>query len=466
MANRHGKRKVGLVLLGLAILTPALAFGISNLFLVSPKGKAFLASRIERKLHLETNVQGASWSPWNGITIYGLRVEQPEQLKKAFTKPLLSVQSIRLHPDWLALVKRRLELKGIEVVKPDLTLPIELLSQIPRKDVDPALVAKPPDLASVNSANKQPQELKNPPEETGQQPPVPPTIAGIEEGSTEARIESVSELLPPTVWFNLIDARLRIVSLMRPAPLWEAIGINGSVPLAGKPSRSEISATRVSFLENPASGLTSIPLKWNSPVLALGSIKGEMFGLDFELGGHVGFTPGIPFRFDALVPEQTDSELRIDGQIEGKLGKVTARGRSQGHLLSPASWQGQGAVHVTAVDAEIPGQQKTRFDHGQALLLFQNGVLRCTDARLISEQASIIGNAMMLSDGRMAGIARLIAAPESLLAISKFTQPDSKAPHLTPLSTPQRAALDLQVFGRPGKLFYKPNPMADPVPLQ
>ena len=287
MANRQGKRKVGLVLIGLAILTPALAFGISNLFLVSPKGKAFLASRIERKLHLETNVQGASWSPWNGITIYGLRVEQPEPLKKAFTKPLLSVQSIRLHPDWLALVKRRLELKGIEVVKPDLTLPIELLSQIPRKDVDPALVAKPPDLASVNSANKQPQELKNPPEETGQQPPVPPTIAGIEEGSTEARTESVSELLSPTVWFNLIDACLRIVSLMRPAPLWEAIGINGSVPLAGKPSRSEISATRVSFLENPASGLTSIPLKWNSPVLALGSIKGEMFGLDFELGGHL-----------------------------------------------------------------------------------------------------------------------------------------------------------------------------------
>jgi hypothetical protein len=98
--------------------------------------------------------------------------------------------------------------------------------------------------------------------------------------------------------------------------------------------------------------------------------------------------------------------------------------------------------------------------------MFHGGTLRCLDARLVGEETSLLGNAMLLSDGRFAGIARIVAAPESLVAISKFTHPDGTAPQLTSLSTPQRAALDMRIFGSPGNVFFQPNPAAAPIPLR
>jgi len=88
------------------------------------------------------------------------------------------------------------------------------------------------------------------------------------------------------------------------------------------------------------------------------------------------------------------------------------------------------------------------------------------DARLTGEETTVMGNGAMLTDGRTAAIARIVAAPDTLLAISRFTQPSSSEPELTPLSTPQRAALDLRFFGQPGNFLYQPNPAAPPLPLE
>ena len=230
----------------------------------------------------------------------------------------------------------------------------------------------------------------------------------------------------------------------------------------------EISVSRLKGLGQQAPENIDLPLKWTAPILEAGIIGGEMFGFNFKLGGHIALVPGIPFRIDAAVPEQKDREIRIGGKIRANLGKVVSQGRMQGYLQAPASWQGQWIAQTTAVDVEIEGH-KNRFDYGRALLLFQNGALRCLDARLCSDETTIIGNGMLLSDGRMAAITRIVAAPETLVSISRFTQPDPNATdpvHLTPLSTPQRSALDLQIFGRPGNLLYKPNPMAAPIRIR
>jgi len=450
-------------MLGIAILAPLLAFGISNLFLVSPKGRAFIAERIERRLSFETSIQGTTWSPWNGITIYGLRMEQPGTLRDAFDKPLISVQSVSIHPDWLALLRKKLVLRGMEIMKPDLCVPIELLSQIPHEE-EPALASQPPALATATPA----PPAGTPQGATAAQAAANPAIAANDPPGTEkpdGPKASAPDVQTPNVWINVRGGRLGIVSLMSRSPLFVAGGIDGSVPISGKPALSKISISHLKGLGQQAPGKINLPLKWTAPALAIGAIGGEMFGLDFKLAGQIGLVPGVPFRIDASVPEQKDREIRIGGKIHARLGTVIAQGRTQGFLQAPASWQGQWVARTAAVDVEMAGR-KNSFDRGQAILLFQNGTLRCLDARLSSDEATIIGNAMILSDGRMAANTRIIAAPETLVAISMFTQPDPKATHLTPLSTPQRAALDLQIFGRPGKLLYKPNPMAVPVRLQ
>jgi hypothetical protein len=463
MSKRRWKRKLGLALFGLAFLAPLLAFGVSNLFLVSPKGRALIADKISRQLQLEAKVQGATWSPWNGITIYGLRLEQPDLLRKSFKKPLLSVQSVRIHPDWSALREKTLSLKGMDVVKPDFTIPIELLSQIPQREVSPPLVAKPPDLAAAKPPTGHSAPQRNPVTPTPPNPGVTELVPPVQQ--LPPIVKSVPAEPSPAVWINIHEGSLGIVSLMSPAPLFHAGGINGSVPLAGKPTESRISVGKMTGLDGKDLGKITLPLKWDAPILTLQAVGGEISGMDFKVAGQIALTQGNPFRIDVAVPEQKDRKLRVAGNALANLGVVMAQGRAQGFLRLPASWQGQWIAQAGAIDAEMGGL-KNHFGQGQALVIFQSGVLRCVDARLIGEDASIIGNAMLLSDGRMAGIARIVAAPESLVAISRITRPDSTPPHLTPLSTPQRSALDIQIYGRPGKLFYQSDPMSAPLQLR
>lgn len=460
MKKRRWKKRLGIAILATAVLLPPIAFGISNLFLISPKGCAYIASHIQRRIALETSVQGASWSPWNGFTIYGLNIAQPAELRKAIPAPLVTVQSIRIHPVWTALLKRKLSARRIEILKPDLSIPIELLSMIPQQPALPELAAKPPDLAA---ANRPPEEVPSAP---GDVPAIPAPIDPLAETEVPPiAIESVPERTVPTVWVEFTDARLKIVSAMSRKKLYRIARIDGRIPVGGGSAESELKLAGIQAMGAMISESAIVPLEWKSPMLTFGEMEGKISGLGFKLVGRIGMVPGIPFVTEFIIPKQDGREIQAGATLHAKLGSVAGRGRFQGQLVAPGSWQGQFVMQAASVDADFSGN-RCHFDQGQALVVFQNGILRCIDARLTGETVSVICNAMALSDGRAAGIARIIAAPEALVAISKFTQPDASAPQLTPLSTPQRAALDLQIFGRPGSFHYQPNPMAKPIPLQ
>ncbi len=453
----RGKKKHALALCGLLLLSPLIAIGISNIFLLSPKGRSLVAAKIAQRIPFETSVAGSTWSPWNGFTVHGIRVEQPEELRVLIARPLLTVQSVTIHPDWMALAGKKLLPKGVDIVKPEAHFAIELLSRIPHADV-PAAAAEVPNIAAVPAA---PVPGGSP----VQSSPGQPNGDTIASSAAVPAPRDAPEILTPNVWINVEGGRVDVVSMMKRSMLFQAAGIDGSVPVSGKKAKSMIRVSRITAFGQEALRAVELPLVWGAPMLG-GEITGwEMFGLGVNLGGHVALVPGLPFRIDAVVPEQTDREIRIGGTLLARLGHVASHGRMQGFLQSPLSWQGQCIAKTSSVDVDM-GERRSRFDGGRALLLFQNGALRCLDARLFSEEATIIGNGMILSDGRMAGITRIIAAPETLVAISKLTQPAAAPTRFTPLRTPQRAALDLQVFGRPGKLLYMPNPGAAPTLLR
>jgi hypothetical protein len=205
----------------------------------------------------------------------------------------------------------------------------------------------------------------------------------------------------------------------------------------------------------------NVPVKWQTPVLSLGVIDAGILGIDCKLEAKIGITPGLPFLMGGVIPKQEGREIVLSNAIRAKIGSIAGQGLFQGHALAPGSWQGQCLVQTLLVDAEFAGN-KASFNHGQGLVVFQQGVLRCLDARLIGDDVSLLGNGMALSDGRFATHLRIVAAPENLAAISSRVQTDSPL-QLTPLSTPQRAALDMRVFGFPGKVFYQANPAAKPV---
>ena len=425
---------------------------------MSSKGRSVLAARIQNIIHLETSIQGSSWSPWNGLTIYGLSIKQPAPLSKAISRPMLSVESIRVYPDWRALLKKQLVIRGIELQKPDLTIPIELLSQIPSAPVDPTLAAKQPKLAEG-----QPPTGDTPatPRVTPAPHPAGPALAAKPETTPPSAPLVVTD---PTAWITFSDARLSIVSAMSKEPLYRISSIHGALPISGKSAGSKLVLNGVSVLGNAIPGEVNIPVKWQAPVLSLGVIHAGALGIDCKLEAKIGLTPGIPFLIGGAIPKQEGREIVLSESLHAKLGSIAGEGRFQGYALAPGSWQGQCVMQSLLIDAVFAGN-KASFNQGQALIVFQQGILRCIDARLVGDDLSLLGNGMALSDGRFASHLRIVAAPESLAAISRRIQNDSPL-QLTPLSTPQRAALDMRAFGFPGQVFYQANPAAQPVLLK
>jgi hypothetical protein len=457
MPKKRWRKWLGLAFLALAVLGPPVAFGISNLFLMSPKGRSFVAARIQRVIRFETSVQGSTWSPWNGFTVYGLLIQQPAPLGKAISAPMLSAESIRIHPEWRALLDKRLVIRGVEIRKPDLAVAIELLSQIPSAPVEPAVAAQQPDLAVVEQPSGAIPAAPQP--QIQPAPEADPALAAKPEHAPPIAPVVVTD---PTVWVTFTDARLSIVSAMSKGPLYRIPSINGGLPVGGRSAGSELVLDGISVFGNAIPGAVKIPVKWQAPLLSLGVIDAGVSGIECKIEAKIGLTPGLPFLIGGVIPKQDGKEVAVSETLRAKLGSIAGQGSFQGYALAPGSWQGQCIIQTLSVDAEFAGN-KTFFGHGQGLLVFQQGTLRCLDARLIGEDISLLGNGMALSDGRFATNLRVVAAPESLAAISRRIQPDPSPPQLTPLSTPQRAALDMRAFGFPGKTFYQANPAAKPV---
>lgn len=457
MQKRRWLRRLGKAALALALLGPPLAFGVSNLFLASSKGASLVAGRIQRVIQLETSVQRCSWSPWNGLTVYGLLVNQPAPLRQAIPAPMLKAESMHIHPDWRALSKRRIVIRGLELRKPDLAVPLELLSQIPAAPFEPTIAAKPPELALAD-----PNHADLPPT-TGSVTPAPAGAPIAKPEKIPAPKSSADN--SPTVWISFSEGGFRVVSAMMKRPLYRISRIDGAIPLGGKPARSELTLGGIEFLGNKMPDVVRVPMKWRAPLLEAGEVDAGALGISCKLVAKIALTPGVPFLIGGSIPEQKGKEIVLSEGMRAECGAVAGQGRLQGLLLAPRSWQGQGFVRMLGIGMEY-AEQRADFGHGQALMIFQGGVLRCLDARIMGEQISVMGNAMLLSDGRFAAAARVVAAPETLSVISKHTHPSRIAPQLTPLSTPQRAALDMRVFGTPGNVFYQPHPGAEPIPLQ
>lgn len=456
MKGRRWFRKLLVAALALAVAIPLVGFGLSNLYLASPKGRIFVASKIKARTGLDASVMGSGWSPWNGISIYGIRIEQPGPLKTAIPSPLLRIESFHAKPAWKTLVTtRQFLVEGIELHKLRMVLPVELLSQLPSQ---PPVAVVPPTVAQVA-----PPAQENP-------AAVPPAISApgpvpvIPEEKPAATIESVEKTTVPTVWVKFSEAGLKIVSTTSKEPLYEISDIEGAAPLAGRHAASEIALRRIRFLGKPLVESMTVPLKWRSPVLEIGAIHGGLFGMDCEAAASIALSGGMPFRIQALVPKQENQEIGFGGNMKAQFGSIAGQGIFQGQLLFPATWQGQCITQAASIDTGF-ADQSAHFDQGSMLVIFRNGALSCIDARLVGESLTLIGNATLLSDGRAAANGRIIAAPETLVAISKYTEPNSAAPVLTSLSTPQRSALDLQIFGRLGEFYFKPNPRSAPIPL-
>ena len=106
-------------LIGAPLLLVGL-FGLIQLVLATPWACRRVSERIEDRLGLETHIERLSWSPWGGVVVHGLSVAKPPALGDA---PLLTCAEVRVWPDYPAWLRGRREVRGLELVEPELAAP-------------------------------------------------------------------------------------------------------------------------------------------------------------------------------------------------------------------------------------------------------------------------------------------------------------------------------------------------------
>lgn len=439
--KRRGYRRWLRVTLFLAVL-PVGLFLLGNLFLTCPWSCRWLAAKIEHRTGLKTHIGGLTLSPWNGAAVHDLELLQPAELRAELKEPLARIHTIRLTPVWRAWLHGRLEVRSIELDSPRLVMPLEMMAALVR----PTPTTQPPAVAAVAAVTP-----------ASAVPPTAPTVTTPLATKPAAENPPPAPAPPPapTAWLTLKNASFALVHAGSHKTLFEISKTAGMIPLAGGPARSTLTVGLIAAAEMPV--ITNLPANfdWKYPQLTLEPLNAEINGYTFAVAAKIANFSGLPLQIEFALPRQKPAPVAIPFNGQAAADGVVANARFVGLLLAPGTWQADFVAEAVAPTLRFPGSE-TKFDRASSITVLRHGVLACTDARLIGDDLSLLGNAALLADGRAAGAVRLVAAPETAAAIASRIFPIiHSAPSLTPLGTPQRSAFDLQAFGNLNQLFLR-----------
>ncbi len=432
--KRRGFRRWKWVIV-LLVTSPIWVFLLSNVFLASPWTCRWIAAKIQHATGMETTVGGASWSPWNGVAVDRIELLQVLPLRAALKEPLLKISTVRLTPVWRAWLHGQLEVQSIELDTPRVVLPLELVSYLARSAPPPT---PPPAVAAGTPL---------PPAVVPTIPPAVPPVVGKPAPPAGPQ--------PPTGWLRLKNASFAVVLAGSQQTLLEISHTTGSIPLSGGAARAPLKIGLVSAGGHQAAANLTASLDWTPPLLAMEPMEITMGACHLSLSGKIARFSGIPLQIEAHLPSQVLTEFAIP--LGGRAGaeSIAANAVFRGLLLAPGTWQGDLVAEAAAPSIQTASQEM-KFDRGSSVTVLRHGVVSCVDARLTGDALSLLGNATLLTDGRAAGAIRLVSAPETVTAIaSKIFPTIASAPSLTPLSTPQRAAFDVDVFGKIGQFYLR-----------
>lgn len=427
------------------LVSPAILLLLANLVLSSPWSRRWIAGKIgQRAGGLEARVSSASWSPWNGFSIRGIELLQPVQLRAAVKEPLLRVDSVNADPVWRSWLRGNPEIRGIVIDSPRIVLPLELVSSL----AGSAPAAQP----SATPAAA--------PEPPAQAPPAAAALPGTPPppAATPPAAASPPQPAPapqPTAFISVRNASFSLTLASHGKTLLNLSGITGRIPVAGGPARSRLEIGPVEVAGQPLLSATSAEIAWAAPFLSLQPLQLDIGGHPLAIAGKVATFSGLPIQIEARLPHRELKEISLPLGARASAQSIAAEARFRGLLLSPATWQGDFLAESIAPVIKT-GEHTTRFDRASTITVLRGGILSCADARITGDDISLLGNATLLADGRCAGALRLVASPETVSNGAKRIFPMLPGePSLTPLSTPQRVAFDLEAFGNIGQLFLQ-----------
>lgn len=486
LQRRGAKKRLLLWVVAPVVILLLVVYLVSNLAL--PK---LAEKELRKRTRLNWSVAGGSWTPWSGVTLRGMRAELEVQ-EGVLIPPVLEVEELQVLPYWRSLFQRRPQFREVMVKEPKGNVPIQLIAlmapaqvgtqgvadereEVPKlAQADPDPPKKPekdpikpekekpdskpkpkPSQERKKKEKKNPEKKKKPSEGEKKKPKEKNEKRKVEQ-------EKVPESLPSRI--KVRGGEFVIYSIGKLEKGVRLSGVEMDVPIGGPAAQGAVSLGKVDLggsLEMEPLG-QKLEVEWKEPFLIWPRQSLSWQGLEVFFGGRLQQRGGGLFTAEVQVKPGKMDTLSFPRQngLEVKVAEVRAGvARCRGSLSHPGTWRGEVAVDVRGVQFGKGNQQLgPEFDVGQLVGVCRQGVLNIADARLRSEQFSLMGNGLGTANGKAWAVMRIVASPEYARMLNRVAV-GSKISHgwtrswLSPFGTPDRLFRDLHVEGSVDQLM-------------
>ena len=467
-AGRSPGRKLVRVLLWGLVLLIAL-FGLSNLWLRSGWGTGVAEAELKKRTGQDWEIGSMSWSPWNGVTAYEVKMHQPEGLRAELDSPVVRVESIRVTPYWKKLLNGKLRPKLVEIERPELNVSVEMLAMIaanadqgaPRQPrlATPSDKTPPPDVSRSPEIKPKP---KTPPAKQQEKRPEPlgpkptPPAGKKQPEHQQGALDSVKLVVR--------NAGVKLVALKSKTELLQITGAGIEMDLLGGDSEGVLKIGSIRVLDMEPITKIEQPVVWKTPYLEISEQAVEVGGVKARMIAQLGLGRNpvgrFPFLLSAAVdPGKLNKVPLLDRfALDVSADRLQARMRMSGYLHQPVSWHAEAMLVSRQFSvSERHGGHDLVFDEVLAPCVFRRGVLQWDGLRIVSEDLAVLGNgAISLRDGHLS-VTRIVTSPEGGAILKRglcgagVTRAED--PWWEKLDTPDREMRDLLVTG----------PLLDPV---
>ena len=430
-----------LVAPSLVLLVVLLIF--SNLVLQTRAVRDWTSNKLERRLGFDLRIRSLSWTPWTGIQVRNLLAEIPDtgNGSRGHLRPLYELD-IDVEISFGALLSGKLQVREICVRRGVVALPLELPSLLPG---EPERIE---DRRSDLAGGKKGDGKEKPSQ------PRPGRMLEPEERPVAMR-ENVRSPVHPTVRLIIDRCDVEVYSIYgQGAQGLRMRNLRGELPLRGKDAEGWISCDEIALGGKTLMEGLEVPLFWSRPFLQLPARTFDWKGQSLQAEGYCRMV-GIPnFSVNISVPAGPMGPVAITpgSSLEIKAEALQVDGFLQGTLTALDTWWGNFEAEAHSLMVSSKRGESRKFEYGQAISSLRGGTLRVMDARLQSEQLSFLGNGVIVPDGRLRGVVRVVADPSHAEMLTRFAVGAMLTggwtrSWLAPLGTPDRQFRDLHMEG-------------------
>ena len=428
---------VPLLVLSLGLLV------VSNLVLQTSVAQNWVERKLERRSGFEWNIGSLSWTPWTGIQIRDATAELRNRESGMTDRPLCRVD-VDVQIYWDTLLTGVVGLRELRLRQGTIAIPVELLALLPGEEV--------PEKKSTPSPERslKPEGAKRDP---GSQPRKKQSESHPARGRKDDRP-------PANRPFRIIIDRCEVgIYSNKDQGKGGFIlqNLRGELPLQGEDAPGWIECDGLALGGQVLGDPWQSRVEWRRPLLLFPSTEFEWEGLLVRSEGSIRMrgTPRFLIKIEAPAGPVRMSRLpmAVWSGMEVEAARVHMQGSLGGTLTSLASWRGDLKVNASRLGLTHMGRgDKMEFEHGSLTASLRSGALQVIDTRLQSEQLSFLGNGVIVPDGRVRGVLRVVADHDHAAVLTRFAVGAMLTggwtrSWLTPLETPDRYYRDIQLQG-------------------